>query len=121
MGADVPFFIYDFSSANVSGVGEVVEDFQEEHLDFDIFTPDVKISTPKVYQEFRKNFYKELNISEKEKLEKMSSRDMIKSYSKENANDLYKPAISLYPQLKVYEKDGYFFSGSGSSYFKLKS
>jgi len=120
VGADVAFFIYDYASANVRGVGEIVEKFDEEPLEFDIFTPDVKISTPKVYQEFRKNFYKELSSAEEQKLSSMSSIEMLKSYTKSEANDLYAPAIKLYPELKNYEKDGYFFSGSGSSYFKVK-
>lgn len=121
VGADVPFFIYDYSSANVRGIGEIVEEFHEESLDFDIYTPDVKISTPKVYQEFRKSFYKELSSDELKELSTMSSVEMLERYSRDEANDLYAPAIKLYPELKKYEKESYFFSGSGSSYFKIKS
>ncbi|MCK4738256.1 MAG: 4-(cytidine 5'-diphospho)-2-C-methyl-D-erythritol kinase, partial [Sulfurimonas sp.] len=33
VGADVPFFIYGFDSANVGGIGEVVEEFKEPLLD----------------------------------------------------------------------------------------
>lgn len=120
VGADVAFFVYDYNSANVRGIGEIVEEFREESLDFDIYTPDVKISTPKVYQEFRKNFYKELKKEEEVELSTMDSVDMLKLYTRESANDLYAPAIALYRELKQYEKDGYFFSGSGSSYFKIK-
>jgi 4-diphosphocytidyl-2-C-methyl-D-erythritol kinase len=36
------------------------------------------------------------------------------------ANDLYASAISCYPYLKYYAKDGWYFSGSGSSFFRLK-
>ena len=57
VGADVPFFIYGYDSANVSGIGEVVEEFKEELLDYEVFTPDVKISTPKIYQTYRTDFY----------------------------------------------------------------
>ena len=28
IGADVPFFVYEFDSANVSGIGEIVEEFK---------------------------------------------------------------------------------------------
>jgi len=40
IGADVPFFIYNYPSANVSGFGEIVEPFYEEPLQLDLFTPD---------------------------------------------------------------------------------
>jgi len=32
VGADVPFFVYGFDSANVSGFGEIVEPFDEERI-----------------------------------------------------------------------------------------
>jgi 4-diphosphocytidyl-2-C-methyl-D-erythritol kinase len=35
------------------------------------------------------------------------------------ANDLFAPALVCYPQLSGFLKDGYFFSGSGSSFFKM--
>ena len=34
-------------------------------------------------------------------------------------NDLYKAALLVYPELKKYQKEGYYFSGSGSSFFKV--
>ena len=30
IGADVPFFVYEYDSANVTGIGEIVEKFDEE-------------------------------------------------------------------------------------------
>ena len=39
IGADVPFFVYEFDSANVSGIGEIVEEFNEESLNIEVITP----------------------------------------------------------------------------------
>ena len=121
VGADVPFFIYDYNSANVSGIGEIVERFDEEILEFETITPKVLGSTPKVYQVFRESFYKELSADEYAKLSVQSSKEILDSYSISDANDLFKPALHLYPELKNSYKKGWFFSGSGSTFFKVKS
>ncbi len=120
VGADVPFFIYDYVSANVSGIGEVVEAFEEESLAFDIFTPKVEISTPKVYVAYRENFYNPIDGFEAQRLKAISSREVVESMSAQEANDLFLPALQEYKELKEHYKQGYFFSGSGSSFFKLK-
>lgn len=121
VGADVPFFVYGYASANVSGIGEIVEPFNEEPLPLQIVTPDVEISTPAVYKTFRESFYKELSEEEAKTLEKMPSYEVLETYGVNTANDLFEPAIALYPQLKQYFKHGWFFSGSGSSFFSLKN
>jgi len=121
VGADVPFFIYDYNAANVSGIGEIVEKFDEECLEIETLTPPIEISTPKVYQSFRENFYKELEPEEYAKLSLMTSEEVLKNYTISDANDLFEPALHLYSELKNYYKKGYFYSGSGSSFFKLKS
>jgi 4-diphosphocytidyl-2-C-methyl-D-erythritol kinase len=120
VGADVAFFIYGYNSANVSGIGEVVEEFKEDLLDFEVFTPKVEISTPKVYTSYRENFYAPIDGFESEKLKNMTSLEVLKSMSADEANDLFKPALQEYSELKNHYKHGYFFSGSGSSFFKIK-
>ena len=120
VGADVPFFIYGYNSANVSGIGEIVEEFKEESLDFEIFTPNVEISTPKVYQSYRKDFYSPIDIYQKEKLKQMQSKEILETMDAVEANDLFKPALQEYDQLKKHNKDGWHFSGSGSSFFRIK-
>ena len=120
VGADVPFFIYGYDSANVSGIGEIVEEFKENILDFDVYTPKVEISTPKVYINYRENFYEPIDMFETQELKNKTSLEVLQSMSAEQANDLYKPALQEYSQLKNYYKDGYYFSGSGSSFFKVK-
>lgn len=120
VGADVPFFIYGYQSANVGGIGEIVEEFKEDSLEFEVFTPDVKISTPMVYQIYRKDFYSPIDGFESEKLKNTTSLDILKSMSAQEANDLFKPALQEYKDLKNHYKDGWHFSGSGSSFFRLK-
>lgn len=120
VGADVPFFIHGYSSANVSGIGEIVEPYDEESLNLQITTPAIEISTPTVYQTFRESFYKELAAEEADKLASMDSKTVLEKYSVDKANDLFEPAIALYPELKKYFRHGWFFSGSGSSFFSIK-
>ena len=120
VGADVPFFIYGYTSANVSGIGEVVEPFDEQVLSFEIFTPKIEISTPKVYKAYRENFYNPIDGFEAKRLKEQSSRELLESMDAKEANDLFAPALQEYKALKEYYKDGWFFSGSGSSFFKIK-
>jgi len=56
VGADLPFFIYNYPSANVSGFGEVVEAFEEEPLALELYTPDIGCDTALVYETFKKHF-----------------------------------------------------------------
>lgn len=120
VGADVVFFLYDYKSANVSGIGERVEEFAEEILQIETFTPDVKISTPKVYISYRENFLDPIGEVQTAQLKKTPSRDILKTMNIEEANDLYKPALKEYEGLQKYYKEGWFFSGSGSSFFRMK-
>ncbi len=120
VGADVPFFIYDYDAANVSGIGEIVEKFDEKALELETFTPQIKISTPKVYQTFREHFYKELDHDTYGKLSTMPSLEILQTYSISEANDLFEPALQLHSELKNSYQKGWFFSGSGSSFFRLK-
>ena len=119
VGADVPFFVYGYQSANVSGIGEIVEAYDEPALTIKTVTPNIEISTPKVYQGFREKFYKELSLQEQERLAKISSIDALKEMTPKDANDLFEPALLLYPELERQHRDGWFFSGSGSSFFIL--
>ncbi|WP_455757653.1 4-(cytidine 5'-diphospho)-2-C-methyl-D-erythritol kinase [Sulfurimonas sp.] len=120
VGADVPFFIYGYDSANVSGIGEVVEEFKEELLDYEVFTPDVEISTPKVYQTYRADFYAPIDDFETQRLKKTTSKEILESMDVSEANDLFNPAIQEYKKLKKHYEQGWHFSGSGSSFFRLK-
>jgi len=120
VGADVPFFIYGYTSANVSGIGEVVQEFKEDPLEFEVYTPDVEISTPRVYISYRENFFNPITADKADKLKNKNSLDVLNSLSADEANDLFKPAFLEYSELKNHYKHGYYFSGSGSSFFKVK-
>jgi len=45
---------------------------------------------------------------------------IIASMNAQEANDLFAPALQEYKELKDHYRQGYFFSGSGSSFFKVK-
>ena len=119
IGADVPFFIYEYNSANVTGIGEIVEKFEEELLDIETITPKIECNTGAIFREFRDKFYKEVSNEEATKLLEMKSCDIMQSLSIEEANDLYLPASSVEGELKNFAKDRWFFSGSGSSFFRI--
>lgn len=121
IGADVPFFIYEYASANVTGIGEIVEEFKEDELNLEIITPkEIKCDTGAIFRNFREKFYKEISEKESLKLTNMKSLDIIKTLNIKEANDLYEPALYEYQSLEKYAKKDWFFSGSGSSFFKVK-
>jgi len=119
VGSDVAFFIYGYESANVFGVGDIVKKYDEKALDISTFTPPVKCSTPAVYKEYRENFL-HFDTQFADKLLQMNSYEILKNYKIDELNDLFKPALRLYPKLKDYIKQNYFFSGSGSSLFCIE-
>lgn len=122
IGADVPFFIYDYNSANVKGIGELVEKFDEEALNIEVFTPQIKCNTGEIFKIFREKFYKErVNKKEYEELFCLNSIEILKALNLKEANDLYEAALSLYPELQNFAKDSWYFSGSGSSFFRINN
>ena len=121
IGADVPFFVYEYDSANVTGIGEIVEKFDEEMLNIDTITPNIKCNTGEIFKVFRENFYKQISKNEADKLFKMKSIEILNNLNINEANDLYEPAISVYPKLEEYAQNSWFFSGSGSSFFKVNN
>jgi len=121
IGADIPFFIYEHDSANVTGIGEIVEKFDEKPINIDIFTPAIKCDTATIFKCFRNNFYKEIKSDEANKLLHMKSIDILKMLDIVEANDLYLPALSLNKELKKYSTNDWYFSGTGSSFFRIKT
>jgi 4-diphosphocytidyl-2-C-methyl-D-erythritol kinase len=119
IGADVPFFVYEYDSANVTGIGELVSKFDEELLNIDTITPNIKCNTGEIFKIFREKFYKQISKEESNRLLNMKSIDILEEFSINDTNDLYEPSLSLYPQLSEYAKENWYFSGSGSSFFKV--
>ncbi|MAD42236.1 MAG: 4-(cytidine 5'-diphospho)-2-C-methyl-D-erythritol kinase [Arcobacter sp.] len=121
IGADVPFFVYEYDSANVTGIGEIVEKFEEEVLDIETITPKIECNTGEIFKVFREKFYKQVSKEEEKRLLSMNSLDILKEFDIYKANDLYEPAITTKPELKEYAKKDWYFSGSGSSFFKVNN
>ncbi len=119
IGADVPFFIYEYNSANVTGIGEIVNKFDEPILDIEVVTPKIQCDTGAIFKDFRDNFYHEVSQEEANNLLSMNSIDILNKLSITEANDLYAPASNCYNDLKTYAKENWYFSGSGSSFFKV--
>ncbi len=120
IGADVPFFVYGYPSANVSGIGEIVEPFDEAPLGLVTKTPDIRCDTAAVYRAFRETQLHRLsdNAREAERFAQMPSAALLNEYDARTLNDLFAPALSLCPGLNAYAGEGWFFSGSGSTFFK---
>ena len=137
VGADVPFFVYEYDSANVSGIGEIVKKFDEVSLNLEIFTPDIRCNTAEIFTKFRKLYIDEItneNLKAKKlqlakNLMQKSSIEILNELNIFSANDLYKPALLLNPNLLPPDVSSqssilnskYYFSGSGSSFFKIKA
>lgn len=117
IGADVAFFVSGFKSANVSGIGEIVKEFDDEIPKIKIFTPDVFCSTPEVYKEFRRNFMDKIDTNLANKMQHIKSSELLATYKNDVLNDLYAPCFKIYNDMKEY-KD-MFLSGSGSTVFKV--
>ena len=120
VGADIPFFVYGYDSANVCGVGEIVEHFDEEPLELEIITPKIESNTKDVYQNYRKNYIETIDKTLADKLLTLESKDILEQYQATTLNDLLQSSSDLNPKLKEYQKENWFFSGSGSSFFKIK-
>jgi len=119
VGADVPFFVHDYPSANVSGFGDVVEPFDEAAADLEIFTPPVSCNTAEVYKTFKTRFLSEIDPKFFLGWERKKSLELLREIADPLLlNDLYPAALLECPALKNFEKEGWFFSGSGSSYFR---
>ena len=118
IGADVAFFVSGYKAANVSGIGEIIEEFNDEVPNLNIFTPNVFCSTPMVYQEFRSNFLQYIDVNAAKKMQNLKSKELLEIYKNEELNDLFAPCFKLYPQMNEFRDK--FLSGSGSSVFSVK-
>lgn len=124
VGADVPFFLSGQTSANVTGIGDIIQGFDEAPLDLEFIFPEgIKCSTAEVYRNFRKNYAKAMPkfAEDAEKLATLPSRKILQEFAPEFLNDLYPAALKLCPELYEYKDPEHFFSGSGSTHFKVKT
>ena len=120
IGADLPFFIYNYPSANVSGFGEIVEPYDEKPISVELYTPPIGCDTAVVYKYFKENFLADIKLSSFIGWEGMDSIELLESIKEPTKlNDLYLAAREVYPELKEYARDGWYFSGSGSTFFRV--
>jgi 4-diphosphocytidyl-2-C-methyl-D-erythritol kinase len=125
IGADLPFFIYNYPSANVSGFGEVVEPFEEEPLALELYTPDIGCDTAVVYKTFKQHLLDDITLCSFIGWDRLASKTLLEMIADPVIlNDLYAASLIAYPQLKNVKKDvakeRWFFSGSGSTFFRIK-
>ena len=119
IGADLPFFIYNYPSANVSGFGEIVEPFKEEPLNIELYTPPMGCDTAVVYKTFKEHLLDDISLCSFLGWEKLDSKTLLEMIADPIIlNDLYAAAVIAYPQLKEVAPEDWFFSGSGSTFFK---
>lgn len=122
LGSDVAFFLSGYESANISGCGEVVEEFDDEVPQCKLFTPDIFCQTGAVYAEFdleckKVGFDLQKNIKEAKFYEKLSSKELLE-LKNSALNDLFNPCVKLYPKMREFLEQDFFLSGSGSTVFK---
>ncbi|NLC27404.1 MAG: 4-(cytidine 5'-diphospho)-2-C-methyl-D-erythritol kinase [Campylobacteraceae bacterium] len=121
VGADVPFFIYNYTSANVEGIGEKIEFFEEDSLDLELKMIPISCETKAVYSHFRKHRLDKIDIRLAKAMLKLPSRELLKKYDAKTLNDLLLSTLSCYPKLKEYLSEGWCMSGSGSTLFRIKN
>jgi len=120
IGADLPFFIYNYPSANVSGFGEIVEPFDEEPLALELFTPNIGCDTTIVYKTFKEHLLDDITLCSFIGWDRLDSKTLLEMIADPiTLNDLYAAARIAYPGLKDVAKEGWYFSGSGSTFFRL--
>lgn len=118
IGADVPFFLSGFKSANVAGIGEKITEFDDEVPNFKLSLKNISCDTAKVYDEFRANFLK-FDIKFANLLLNLKSSEILSQFKNYELNDLLRPCQNLYPNLQICDDE--FLSGSGSTCFKVKN
>ncbi|TQR61162.1 4-(cytidine 5'-diphospho)-2-C-methyl-D-erythritol kinase [Campylobacter troglodytis] len=119
LGADVSFFLSGFKSANVSGIGQLIKEFDDELPRLNFTFPDLSCNTALVYEEFDKGAFdlKKSAILAKEFQNHTSKR--LLEIKNTILNDLFTPCVSLYPKMSMFLQGNYFLSGSGSAVFKV--
>lgn len=118
LGSDVAFFLSGFESANVSGCGEFIEEFQDEIPNLEWKFPKIACETSAVYKQFDRGTF---DFKENEGLakifEKLKTKELL-NYKNTELNDLFTPCVALYPKMQTFLEENFFLSGSGSSVFK---
>ena len=127
LGSDVPFFVSGFKSANVSGTGELITEFEDEIPPLKFSFPRLECSTAAVYTKFDESLnFKDSNgefaknSALARELKTKTSKELLNAYENTALNDLFTPCVALYPKMSAFLQGGFFLSGSGSSVFKAE-
>ncbi len=119
LGSDLAFFISGFKSANVSGCGEFIEEFEDEIPKLKWNFPEISCQTQAVYKEFDKSPYDfEKNQKQARLFKNLTSKELL-SFKNTALNDLFTSCVNLYPKMSFFLENDFFLSGSGSSVFKV--
>ena len=118
---DVNFFLSGRPSANVRGIGEKIERIEEDRLKLQLFTPTIACPTKQIYNHFREKHFDPDNIDLDfiRDIELLDTKQILTMFDASQLNDLFQPALELYPNLRQYINDGRFFTGTGSSFFTM--
>lgn len=130
VGADVPFFLSGFKSANVGGIGEILTPFEDDLPPLKLLLTGEIFPTPVVFSEFRRDFCAAFATPQAQnakfgfnktlaaRLLRLTSRQILSEFEAAALNDLAAPCERLFEGF-VLQK-GEFLSGSGSSKFCVK-
>ena len=116
IGADVPFFLSGYEAANVSGIGEVIEPFEDDIPSLKLKLLPIHCDTAEVYRNWRRNHLR-FDPHTARKLTAMKSSEILATIAPQKANDLYSSALELCDGLRGFEEE-WFLSGSGSTLFR---
>ena len=121
IGADVPFFVHGYASANVEGIGEKIMPFEEEPPQIRLHMTHIACDTAAVYSAFRAQYADTIDPEAGRSWLTRTSADILQSVDPMDANDLFAPALELCPQLRHHRSERRFFSGSGGTFFEMKN
>ncbi|WP_139452971.1 4-(cytidine 5'-diphospho)-2-C-methyl-D-erythritol kinase [Campylobacter armoricus] len=119
LGSDLIFFLSGYGSANVSGCGEIVENFEDDFNELKFIFPNFECSSTKVYQAFDRSKYDlQANIKLAKALKTLKTSEILE-FKNTDLNDLFAPCVKIYPKMQTFLDEAYFLSGSGSGVFKV--
>jgi len=97
-----------------------VEDFEEEALSLELYTPDLGCDTTVVYKTFKKHLLNDIKLSSFIGWDTLNSKAILETIAEPvKLNDLYAASLIAYPELKHLAKHGWFFSGPGSTFYRV--
>jgi 4-diphosphocytidyl-2-C-methyl-D-erythritol kinase len=120
IGTDVPFFIYNYPSANVSGFADIVEPFEEPALKLALYTSKIRWDTALINTTFKEHFHDTILLSSSADWSRRDSKSIVElNTDPARLNDLYPAALRAYAGLEKETKEGWFLSGCSATFFKL--